>query len=93
MTQQRQVTTGLLILYLAFAAFAFAGALADLGDGPLSAVLLLIASFSWTLPIGWLLDRVAEPPLWLSYALALAGVLVNALLLFGLVRLTLHQAP
>jgi hypothetical protein len=42
----------------------------------------------WTLPIGWLLDPLAQPPLWLSYALTLAGVLINALLLYGLVRLT-----
>jgi hypothetical protein len=88
MNLPRRVAAGLLGLYLASAAFAFVAALANLGDGPLSAVFLVIAAFPWTLPMGWLLDRLAEPPPWRSYALTLAGVLVNALLLYGLLRLT-----
>ena len=84
----RYATIGLLALYLAFAAFGLVAAVADLGEGPLSAVYLVIAALPWTLPIDWLLDRIGEPPPWLSYALMLAGILVNALLLYGLVRLT-----
>jgi hypothetical protein len=84
----KHTATALLILYLGFAAFAFVAAAADLGGGPLSAVYLVIAALPWTLPIGWLLDRLGEPPLWLTYTLMLAGILVNALLLYGLVRLS-----
>lgn len=84
----KHTATGLLTLYLAFSVFAFVAAVADLGGGPLSAVYLVIAALPWTLPIGGLLDRLGESPLWLTYALMLAGILVNALLLYGLVWLT-----
>lgn len=87
----RHVATSLLALYLAFAAFAIVAALADLGEGPLSAVLLVMAAFPWTLPIDWLLDRLAQPPLWLSYVLTLAGIMANALGLSGWARLTRHR--
>ncbi|MFY9973002.1 MAG: hypothetical protein WAK53_02000 [Chromatiaceae bacterium] len=91
MTLLRYATGALLISYLVFGAFALAVAIIDPGDDPLSAVFLVIAAMPWTLPIGWLLDRLAEPPTWLSYALTLAGILANALLLYGLVRLTRHR--
>jgi len=45
MTLWSHIATGLLTLFLAFAAFAIVAALADLGEGPLSAVLLVMAAF------------------------------------------------
>jgi hypothetical protein len=88
MNLMRYSATGPLAVYLGFTVFAFVAAIADLGGGPLSATFLLVAAFPWTVPIVWVLDRLGEPPLWLSYALMLAGILVNALLLYSLVRLT-----
>ncbi len=80
MTLLRYATGTLLILYLVFGAFAFAVAIIDPGDDPLSAVFLVIAAIPWTLPIGWMLDRPAEPPTRLSCAVTLAGILANVLL-------------
>ena len=83
----------LLILYLAFGVFALTVAITDPADDPLSAVFLVLAAMPWTPAAGWLLDRLSEPPLWLSYLLLSAAVLVNALLLFGLGRLLRRSSP
>jgi membrane protein DedA with SNARE-associated domain len=82
-----KVVRVLLILYLAFGAFALTVAVVDPGDDPLSAVFLVIAAMPWTSAAGWLLDRLGEPPLWLPYLLLSAAVVLNALLLYVLGRL------
>jgi MFS superfamily sulfate permease-like transporter len=77
----------LLGLYLAFALLALAAALLARSDDGLSAVFLVIAALPWTPVASWLVDQLAQPPQWLAYALMLAGILLNALVLYGLSRL------
>lgn len=54
---------------------------------PLSAVFLAIAALPWTLALSWVVDRVGELPVWLNLSLMSAGILVNALILYGAGRM------
>ncbi len=80
-------------LYLAFGLFAVAVVIIDPSDDPLSAVFLAIAAMPWTLALGWLVDRTGELPVWLNLVLLSAGVLANAALLYGLMRLLRRVYP
>jgi len=74
-------------LYLAFGVFAVAVVIIDPSDAPLSAVFLAIAALPWTLALSWVVDRVGELPVWLNLSLMSAGILVNALILYGAGRM------
>lgn len=56
----------------------------DPSDDPLSAVFLAIVAMPWTLALSWLVDRVGELPVWLNLMLLSVGILVNAVVLYGL---------
>lgn len=77
-------------LYLAFGLFAVAVVIIDPSDDPLSAVFLVIAAMPWTLALGWLAESTGELPVWLNLTLLSIGILANAALLYGLMRL-LHR--
>jgi len=72
---------------LAFGVFAVAVVIIDPSDAPLSAVFLAIAALPWTLALSWVVDRVGELPVWLNLSLMSAGILVNALILYGAGRM------
>jgi membrane protein DedA with SNARE-associated domain len=50
-------------------------------------VFLAIAALPWTLALSWVVDRVGELPVWLNLSLMSAGILVNALILYGAGRM------
>ena len=72
---------------MAFGVFAVAVVIIDPSDAPLSAVFLAIAALPWTLALSWVVDRVGELPVWLNLSLMSAGILVNALILYGAGRM------
>lgn len=77
----------LITLYSAVGAFALALALWDPSRDSLSAIYLVAVAIPWTFVVSWIIDLSGMDSYWFNMVFLGAGVLVNALLLYGLGRL------
>jgi hypothetical protein len=76
----------LIFVYLILGAFALAVALWDPASDPLAAIYLVLVAVPWTLVLSWIMDDLRVDSHWFNMVFLSAGILINALLLFGLGR-------
>lgn len=81
----------LITLYLTVSVFALAVALWDPAGDSLSAIYLVVVAMPWTFALSWIMDGLGIDSYWFNMAFLGAGILVNALLLYGLGRLLRHR--